>query len=77
MMTDKKSKVEFYQVRFVTTKKYAEISGVSQQRVWNYIKVGEWQNGTHYFKKGRTIFVDILEAEKWMANKEPIKWGNS
>ena len=73
MMVGKNTQRASYPVRFMTTKKYEEVSGVTQQRVWNYIKIGKWIAGVHYIKEGRRIYVDLMQAEKWILDQSRPK----
>jgi hypothetical protein len=55
--------------RLVTVKKYAQISGYSEEAIRQKIKKGVWQLGRHVFKgpDGR-LMIKVEEVETWITN---------
>jgi|CXWL01.1.fsa_nt_gi predicted site-specific integrase-resolvase len=55
----------------VTIKKCAQMTGLSENAIRQYLKKGQWRIGIHWFKSenGR-IFINMIAAYKWMEGKE-------
>lgn len=51
----------------VTVKKFAELTGLSEEAIRQYMKKGQWIENIHWVKapNGR-IFIKIKEAYAWM-----------
>jgi len=56
-------------MNWVTIKKFAELSGYSEEAIRNKTKKGVWQYTIHFTKApdGR-ILINISEVEKWLTN---------
>jgi predicted DNA-binding transcriptional regulator AlpA len=70
MKTDKVEYNTSYPVRFVQTQKFEELTGITKLAVYAYVKKGQWQEGVHYVKKGRSMFIDLFEVDKWIGAQE-------
>lgn len=53
-------------MRWVTVEKAAEILGLTRQAIYARIKRREWQQGTHWIKKGARLFIDLLAIYAWI-----------
>lgn len=56
---------------WVTIKKFAELSGYSEEATRQKIKKSQWQNRVHFKKApdGR-ILINLVEVHKWIENTE-------
>jgi hypothetical protein len=55
----------------VTVKKFAELTGLSENAIRQYIKKGQWRYKIHWNKAvNGKITVNIKEAVAWMQGKE-------
>jgi hypothetical protein len=56
---------------WVTIKKFAELSGYSEEAARQKIKKSHWQNRVHFKKApdGR-ILINLVEVSKWIENSE-------
>ena len=59
-------------IRYVTIRKFSELSGYSEGAVRKKIERGEWLQGAMWLKApdGR-ILVDLVSFERWAFNAEP------
>ena len=55
----------------VTIKKCAELTGLTENAIRQYLKKGQWRKGIHWFKSenGR-IFIKMNAAYAWMEGRE-------
>jgi predicted transcriptional regulator len=53
--------------RFVTVKKCAELYGLTENAIRQYIKKGQWRERIHFFKSpnGR-IFINTIAVNEWI-----------
>ena len=70
MKTDKLDPQPSYPVRFVRTDKFEELTGITKMAVYAYIKQGKWEEGIQYVRKGRRMFIDLFEVDKWVGEQE-------
>lgn len=55
----------------VTIKKCAELTGLSENAIRQYLKKGHWILGIHWFKSANgRIFISMKAANLWMQGKE-------
>jgi hypothetical protein len=55
----------------VTVKKCAELTGLSENAIRQYLKKGHWILGIHWFKSANgRIFISMTAANQWMQGKE-------
>lgn len=56
---------------WVTLKKFADLSGYSEEAARQKIKKGQWLNRVHFKKApdGR-LLVNLVEIEKWIVNTQ-------
>ncbi|WP_373753615.1 excisionase [Neisseria weixii] len=53
-------------------KKYAEMSGYTENAIRSKINKGIWIEGRHYHRApDRHIVIDVQEVEKWQKNQSP------
>jgi hypothetical protein len=56
-------------VQLVTLRHYCSLTGDTPQAVHSRRKRGEWVDDKHcYLVKGRRLWIDIEEANKWIRN---------
>ena len=55
---------------WVTVDKLAADTGLTREAIWAYRKKGFLQPGKHFVKKGRRIFIDRNEFNRWLEGIE-------
>ncbi|MER0172110.1 MAG: MerR family transcriptional regulator [Nitrosomonadaceae bacterium] len=57
--------------QLVTVKKCAELTGLSENAIRQYLKKGQWRFGIHWFKSANNkIFISMSATNLWMQGKE-------
>jgi excisionase family DNA binding protein len=51
--------------RFMTVKKFSEITGCSKHTVYAWIKKKNWHENREFVRKGRLVMIDLRKVEKW------------
>ena len=57
--------------KWVTVKRFSELSGYSEEAARQKIKKNQWQNRVHFKKApdGR-LLINLVEIEKWIENSQ-------
>jgi hypothetical protein len=50
----------------VTVEKAAELLGLTKQAIYARIKRREWREGTHWFKRGARLFINMPAIYAWI-----------
>jgi len=60
-------------LRYVTIKKFSELSGYSERAIYNKVHDGVWVQGRQYRKApdGRTL-IDLDVFEQWVEGRAPL-----
>lgn len=61
-----------YPLKWVTIERAAELSGLGQDAIRNYIKIGQWQAGVEWkYNPVNRVMVNLEAMDKWQ-EKQPI-----
>lgn len=64
------TEVVSYPVRYVTTTKFSEVSGLSMKAIEGKIARGTWLEGKHFYRRDGRIYINLKEYEKWIEKEE-------
>ncbi len=61
-------------LRFITVKRFSELSGYSKDAVYKKISDGTWVEGLLYKRSpDRRILIDTVEYEKWVQGQTRLR----
>jgi len=58
------------QFKYTTIRRFAELTGFSENAIRMKTKDGTWQYRVHFTKKNNRIWINLEEVEKWVENTE-------
>ena len=56
-------------MKYVIIKKLSELSGLTNNAIYAYVKKGIWIEGNHWVKRNGRLYFNIQEIEKWVEGK--------
>ena len=60
-------------VKYVTIRKFSELTGIPEDGVRSRIKRGDWIEGQVWRKKGGSIFINLRGYEAWVEDQACVQ----